>query len=100
MVDASGRGALTLSLLDALGWERPEVTEVGVDLSYATAVVEIPPNAPSDWKLVLTQPDPPALALHAVLAPTEDNRWTIAIADHAQLPGWRPGTPFSRRPAH
>jgi 2-polyprenyl-6-methoxyphenol hydroxylase-like FAD-dependent oxidoreductase len=82
VVDASGRGALTLTLFDALGWERPEVTEIGVDLSYATAVVEIPPNAPPDWKLVLTQPDPPALALHAVLVPTEDDRWTIAIANH------------------
>src|SRR5215831_6714650 len=63
VVDASGRGALTLTLLDALGWERPEVTEVGVDLSYATAVVPIPPNAPPDWKLVFTLPDPPFLAL-------------------------------------
>jgi 2-polyprenyl-6-methoxyphenol hydroxylase-like FAD-dependent oxidoreductase len=34
VVDASGRGALTLALLDALGWERPELTEIGVDLSY------------------------------------------------------------------
>jgi 2-polyprenyl-6-methoxyphenol hydroxylase-like FAD-dependent oxidoreductase len=82
VVDASGRGALTLTLLDALGWERPEVTEVGVDLSYATAVVPIPSDAPPDWKLVLTQPDPPTLALHAVLAPTEDDCWIIAIADH------------------
>jgi 2-polyprenyl-6-methoxyphenol hydroxylase-like FAD-dependent oxidoreductase len=82
VVDASGRGALTLTLLDALGWERPEVTEVGVDLSYATAVVPIPSNAPPDWKLVLTQPDPPALALHAFLIPAEDSRWMIAIADH------------------
>jgi 2-polyprenyl-6-methoxyphenol hydroxylase-like FAD-dependent oxidoreductase len=81
VVDASGRGALTLTLLDALGWERPEVTEVGVDLSYATAVVPIPSNAPPDWKLVLTQPDPPALALHAFLVPAEDSRWMIAIAD-------------------
>src|ERR1700730_13815707 len=91
VVDASGRAALTLSLFDALDWERPEVTEVGVDLSYATAVVEIPPNAPPDWKLVLTQPDPPALALHAVLVPTEDDRWIIAIADHgiaARLETW------------
>jgi 2-polyprenyl-6-methoxyphenol hydroxylase-like FAD-dependent oxidoreductase len=91
MLDASGRGALTLSLFDALGWDRPASTEVGVDLSYATAVVEIPPNAPSDWKLVLTQPDPPALALHAVLVPTEDDRWIIAIADHgaaARLETW------------
>jgi 2-polyprenyl-6-methoxyphenol hydroxylase-like FAD-dependent oxidoreductase len=91
VVDASGRGGLTLTLFDALGWERPAVTEVGVDLSYATALVEIPPNAPPDWKLVLTQPDPPALALHAVLVPTEDDRWIIAIADHgaaARLETW------------
>ena len=82
VVDASGRGALTATLFDALGWERPAETEVGVDLSYATVVVAIPPNAPSDWKLVLTQPDPPLLALHAVLVPIEGERWIIAIADH------------------
>jgi hypothetical protein len=81
-VDASGRGALTSTLFDALGWERPAETEVGVDLSYATVVVAMPPNAPSDWKLVLTQPDPPFLALHAVLVPIEGDRWIIAIADH------------------
>ncbi|MGA7865287.1 MAG: NAD(P)-binding protein [Stellaceae bacterium] len=82
VVDASGRGALTSTLFDALGWERPAETEVGVDLSYATVVVAIPPNAPSDWKLVLTQPDPPFLALHALLVPIEGDRWIIAIADH------------------
>jgi 2-polyprenyl-6-methoxyphenol hydroxylase-like FAD-dependent oxidoreductase len=85
IVDASGRGALTSTLFDALGWERPEETEVGVDLSYATAVVPTPANATPDWKLVLTQPDPPALALHAVLAPTENGRWIIAIADHGAV---------------
>ena len=82
VVDASGRGALTVTLFDALGWERPTETEVGVDLSYATVVVAIPPNAASDWKLVLTQPDPPFLALHAVLVPIEGDRWIIAIANH------------------
>src|SRR6516164_6699823 len=46
VVDASGRGALTSTLFDALGWERPAETEVGVDLSYATVVVAIQPNAP------------------------------------------------------
>src|SRR6516165_3356510 len=83
VVDASGRGAPTLTLLDALGWDRPQTTEIGVDISYATAVVEIPPTATADWKLVLTQPNPPHLALHAVLVPTEDGRWIIAIADHS-----------------
>jgi 2-polyprenyl-6-methoxyphenol hydroxylase-like FAD-dependent oxidoreductase len=82
VVDASGRGAPTLTLLDTLGWDRPQMTEIGVDLSYNTAVLEIPPTATPDWKLVLTLPDPPHLALHAVLAPTKDGHWIIAIADH------------------
>jgi 2-polyprenyl-6-methoxyphenol hydroxylase-like FAD-dependent oxidoreductase len=82
VVDASGRGAPTLTLLDALGWDRPQMTEIGVDISYATAVVEIPHDAPADWKAVLTLPDPPHVALHSVLVPTEDGHWIIAIADH------------------
>jgi len=83
VVDASGRGAPTLTLLDALGWDRPQMTEIGVDISYATAVVEIPPAATADWKLVLTLPDPPHVAWHAVMVPTEEDRWIIAIADHS-----------------
>ena len=83
VVDASGRGAPTLTLLDVMGWPRPQMTEIGVDITYATAVVEIPPNATSEWKAVLTLPDPPYLALHAVLVPTEDDHWIIAIADHS-----------------
>src|SRR5215831_8126398 len=83
VVDASGRGAPTLTFIDALGWGRPQMTEIGVDISYATVVVEIPRTATADWKAVLTLPDPPHLALHAVLVPMEDGRWIIAIADHS-----------------
>jgi 2-polyprenyl-6-methoxyphenol hydroxylase-like FAD-dependent oxidoreductase len=83
VVDASGRGAPTLTLLDALCWDRPPMTEIGVDITYATAVVEIPPDATGEWKLVLTLPDPPHLALHAIIVPTEDGRWITAIADHS-----------------
>jgi 2-polyprenyl-6-methoxyphenol hydroxylase-like FAD-dependent oxidoreductase len=72
VVDASGRGAPTLTLLDSLCWDRPQMTEIGVDITYATAVVEIPPNATTEWKAVLTLPDPPHLALHAIIVPTED----------------------------
>jgi len=91
VMDASGRGAPTLALFDALGWDRPEMTEIGVDISYATAVVEIPPNATTEWKAVLTLPDPPHVALHAIIVPTEDGRWIIAIADHnatARIETW------------
>jgi 2-polyprenyl-6-methoxyphenol hydroxylase-like FAD-dependent oxidoreductase len=85
VVDASGRGAPTLTLFDGLGWDRPQMTEVGVDISYATAVVEIPEDAPAEWKLALTLPDPPYVALHSVLVPIEGGRWIIAIADHNAL---------------
>jgi 2-polyprenyl-6-methoxyphenol hydroxylase-like FAD-dependent oxidoreductase len=46
-------------------------------------VVEIAPGATADWKLVLTQPDPPHGLFHAIMAPTEDGRWIIVIADHS-----------------
>jgi 2-polyprenyl-6-methoxyphenol hydroxylase-like FAD-dependent oxidoreductase len=90
VVDASGRGGLTLALLDALGRERPEVTEVGVDLTYATAVVPIPEQA-RDWKVVVTMPNPPASALKAVLLPIEGGRWFVTIADRrgpARIETW------------
>jgi 2-polyprenyl-6-methoxyphenol hydroxylase-like FAD-dependent oxidoreductase len=81
VVDASGRGALTLALFDILGWERPQVSEVGVDITYATAVVQIPAGATPVWKVALTQPHPPAVALNAVLLPLEGGRWIVTIAD-------------------
>jgi 2-polyprenyl-6-methoxyphenol hydroxylase-like FAD-dependent oxidoreductase len=83
VVDASGRGAPTLTLFDALGWDRPQMTEIGVDITYTTAVVEIPYDAPAEWKLVLTLPDPPRVALHAIIAPTEDGRWITTIAERS-----------------
>lgn len=91
VVDASGRGAPTLTLFDALGWERPQETEVGVDIRYASTVVPIPADAPPEWKVVLTQPDPPALPVHWGLLPMEDRRWIILIADHgtgARIETW------------
>src|SRR5262249_14007585 len=42
VVDAGGRGALTLVLFDKLGWDRPAETSVGVDISYTTAVLSLP----------------------------------------------------------
>ena len=83
LLDASGRGAPTLTLLDALGRERPQMTEVGVDLNYATVVVELPPGAAADWKVLLTQPDPPRGLSHTIMVPTEDGRSIIVLADHA-----------------
>jgi 2-polyprenyl-6-methoxyphenol hydroxylase-like FAD-dependent oxidoreductase len=79
VIDASGRGALTLALLDGLGWERPEATEIGVDIRYATAVVRLPAQAQQGSKLVMTLPNPPALDAHGVLLPMEGGRWMALV---------------------
>ena len=90
VIDASGRAAPTLALLDALGRERPATSEVGVDISYATAVLDIPDDAPA-WKLAITLPRPPTLALNAVLLPMEGERWIVTIVDYGapgRLESW------------
>jgi 2-polyprenyl-6-methoxyphenol hydroxylase-like FAD-dependent oxidoreductase len=80
VVDASGRGALTLALLDTLDWEQPAVTEVGVDLAYASAVVTLPEYVP-DWKVMATHANAPASALQAAMLPIEGDRWIVGVAD-------------------
>jgi len=84
----SGRGALSLGVFNALGWQPPKVTEIGVDISYSSTVVEIPVAAPPDWKLAVTFPDPPHMALSAVLLPIEGGRWMVLVANRG--PAARP----------
>jgi 2-polyprenyl-6-methoxyphenol hydroxylase-like FAD-dependent oxidoreductase len=50
VIDASGRGMLTLDLLKSSGWALPAQTTIGVDLAYATAIFSMPEVTPQDWK--------------------------------------------------
>jgi 2-polyprenyl-6-methoxyphenol hydroxylase-like FAD-dependent oxidoreductase len=89
VIDASGRGTLTLGLLKAIGWALPAETTIGVDLAYATAIFTIPEAAPEDWKSVFCFPQAPKNDLGALLLPTEGERWIVTIARmHGEaLPG-------------
>jgi 2-polyprenyl-6-methoxyphenol hydroxylase-like FAD-dependent oxidoreductase len=78
VVDASGRGTLTLRLLEALGQPAPVETTIGVDLTYATAVFEIPSSAPGDWKGVFTFPGGDGRG--GLMLPLEGNRWILTVA--------------------
>jgi 2-polyprenyl-6-methoxyphenol hydroxylase-like FAD-dependent oxidoreductase len=78
IVDASGRGTLTLRLLGAIGRQPPAETSIGVDLNYATAVFDIPPDAPSDWKGVFTLPGGDGRG--GLLLPLEGSRWILTVA--------------------
>ena len=87
VIDASGRGTLTLGLLKAIGWALPAETTIGVDLGYATAVFAMPEDAPEDWKGVFCFPQAPQSNLGALLLPMEGERWIVTIARlHGEAP--------------
>ena len=79
VVEASGQGDLTLKLLDSIGMPRPVATTIGVDIAYATAIYEIPNDAPSDWKGVFHLPRPRS-SRGALLLPLEGRRWILTLA--------------------
>lgn len=86
VVDASSRGTLTLEALDSIGMPRPAETEIGMDLSYATATFEIPPTAPRDWRAVIHRPAVES-GRGAFLFPIENNRWHVNLnAVHGETP--------------
>jgi hypothetical protein len=87
VIDASGRGTLTLGLLKASGWALPAETTIGVDLGYATAVFAMPEDAPEDWKGVFCFPQAPRSNFGALLLPMEGERWIVTIARlHGETP--------------
>ena len=87
VVDASGRGALTLALLQSIGRPLPEETSIGIDLGYATCVFVIPDDAPTDWKGVMTFGQAPHDSRGGLMLPLEGNRWMATIGGrHGDVP--------------
>jgi 2-polyprenyl-6-methoxyphenol hydroxylase-like FAD-dependent oxidoreductase len=87
VVDASGRGALTLALLQSIGRPLPEETTIGIDLGYATCVFAIPDDASSDWKGVMTFGQAPQNSRGGLMLPLEGNRWMATIGGrHGDVP--------------
>ena len=79
VVDASGRGDLTLALLQSIGRPLPEETAIGIDLFYATCVFAIPNDASTDWKGVMTFGQAPQNSRGGLMLPLEGNRWMATI---------------------
>jgi 2-polyprenyl-6-methoxyphenol hydroxylase-like FAD-dependent oxidoreductase len=87
VVDASGRGALTLALLQSIGRPLPEEITIGIDLGYATCVFAIPDDADTDWKGVMTFGQAPQNTRGGLLLPLEGNRWMVTIGGvHGDAP--------------
>ena len=79
VIDASGRGALTLDLLKSLGRPAPEETKIGIDIAYATGIFSIPSGGADDFKGCLHFPAAPAMSRGSVMLPIEGARWMVAL---------------------
>jgi 2-polyprenyl-6-methoxyphenol hydroxylase-like FAD-dependent oxidoreductase len=78
VVDATGRGSRTPVWLDQLGYGTLEEERVTVDLGYATAVYELPPDVlDGDWGIL--QGPTPDHARGAALGRLEDGRWMLTL---------------------
>jgi 2-polyprenyl-6-methoxyphenol hydroxylase-like FAD-dependent oxidoreductase len=87
IVDASGRGAPTLKLLDATGGARPETSSIGINIDYSTAVFAKPKDAPADWLLLGTMPRAPQERRGGLIMPIEGNQWLVTLTSrHSQSP--------------
>ncbi len=86
VIDASGRGALSLAALQACGCPLPEETRIGVDMGYATSLFEVPDELP-EWKALMVFPSAPESSRGAILLPLEGRRWIVGLAGrHREKP--------------
>ena len=81
VVDAGGRNSRTQSRLADLGFGEVEISELPVDVGYATGLFEIP-QAKRDWQSLIVHPRYPDTKL-GVIIPVEGNRWLVTLV------GWR-----------
>lgn len=87
VIDASGRGALTLDSLKSERYALPEETSIGMDLNYSTGVFAMPPDYARDWKSVVMSPAAPQTSRGALLFPCEEDRWMLTLTGlHSEKP--------------
>ena len=87
IVDASGRGNLTLGLLESIGRAQPQMTVIEVDIGYATAIFAIPDDMSVDWKGVRTLGQAPQHSRGGLMLPLEENCWILTLGGrHANKP--------------
>ena len=86
-VDASGRGNLTLRLLESSGRERPQESVIEVDIGYATAIFAIPHDISVDWKGLRTLAQIPQRSRGGMMLPLEGNCWILTLGGrHSEKP--------------
>src|ERR1700712_1061324 len=83
VVDATGRGARTPALLDALGFGRPSEHQLGMRLVYSSQLLRIPPGMLEEL-MILVGPVPGRPSGMALFG-YEDDTWMLTVAGMAGL---------------
>ncbi|MGW5152051.1 FAD-dependent oxidoreductase [Rhodococcus koreensis] len=79
VIDASGRGSRTPRWLEDLGYGRPEMSIIDVDVGYATRFYARPPLEDHRWKALIIAPTPPNGTRVGVVFPVEGQRWIVML---------------------
>ncbi|MDY7224782.1 hypothetical protein SYV04_00240 [Hyalangium sp. s54d21] len=81
VVDASGRGTRAPRWLEELGYGRPPMAQVRIDVCYASRIVEPPPGA-RDWKAMMVYGKAPHEKRMGFIFPIEGGRWNLTVAGY------------------
>jgi 2-polyprenyl-6-methoxyphenol hydroxylase-like FAD-dependent oxidoreductase len=78
IIDASGNGSLTLEFLKATRRRLPDETSIGVNMHYASALLE-DVVIKDDYKVAYTLPDAPGDTQGGLLTPAENRTYQLVL---------------------
>jgi 2-polyprenyl-6-methoxyphenol hydroxylase-like FAD-dependent oxidoreductase len=77
VTDASGRGSRAPQWLKEMGYDAPEISEVKVNVGYATRTYKRDPEDERGKNWILYTPEAPKETRFGGAFPIEDNRWIV-----------------------
>jgi 2-polyprenyl-6-methoxyphenol hydroxylase-like FAD-dependent oxidoreductase len=83
VVDAGGRGSRLADWLESLGYAKPKVQTVEVNIGYASRFYERPEDSSRDWQTLATFATPPARTRSCYLFPVEGGRWLATLVGYS-----------------
>lgn len=79
VVDCTGRGSRAPQWLAGLGYDAPAVSEVKVDVAYATRLFRRDPADPRGQQWTLITPEAPRQTRFGAIFPIEGDRWIVSL---------------------
>jgi 2-polyprenyl-6-methoxyphenol hydroxylase-like FAD-dependent oxidoreductase len=78
VVDCTGRGSRTRSLLSGRGYDETPEFKINIGVSYTSALVDAPADALAPHRLLVVLPNPP-LKRGVFISPVEGGRWLVSL---------------------